>query len=92
MLAEINNEAVGYLIGAFGATFIIPLILGKIFTKKWSYGLMFGIIGIVWQVVRLSTPKPEPRPDSALTDSPFFKQNYNNPLTAPLYTPTPDSK
>jgi hypothetical protein len=62
MLAEINGEAVGYLIGSFSGAFLIPFILGAIFTKKWQYGLMFGILGIVWQFAKLSQPKPEPKP------------------------------
>ena len=43
-----NSVAIGYLIG----TFLVPFILGWIFTKKWYWGLVIGMIGLAFQVTR----------------------------------------
>jgi hypothetical protein len=63
MLA-INLEGVGYLL----ATFLVPFLLVWIFSKKWYYGLLAGVI---WTAFQLSRQKPAspPRPVQGLLEA-----------------------
>lgn len=53
MLAEINWEAVGYIMG----TFLVPFVIGWLVTKKWYWALL---IAIIWVLFKLSNHPAAP--------------------------------
>jgi len=79
-----SAEGAGYLTGLF----IVPLVLFWIFTKKWYYGVIAGVIGVAFKVTsdseKAKTRAAEQQLEQRQTEN-WLDKNRS------IFDPTPNS-